>query len=240
MKTYIKNKIKSTNIYKDWKRRGETQREILYGLIFNSTIRDSKWLKYKSFSPGGWAADYRLLYSLYRILDGLKPKRILEFGLGQSSKMIHQYANYYNAEATTCEHDENWIGFFKEGKDGDYEVNIKNVELESISYNGFETLTYKNLHKEFGDDKFDLIVVDGPFGSDHYSRPQIIDLAKHNLNKSFVIVIDDTERDGEKDTIEEVIKSLGEMGIDNCHCTCSASKCHTIICSEDLKFLMTM
>ena len=91
----------------------DMQNEILKSQIFNSTIIDSEWLKYRSFSPGGWAVDYGFLYTLYRVLNDMKPKNILEFGLGQSSKMIHQYANFYqNANAITCEHDSEWINFF--------------------------------------------------------------------------------------------------------------------------------
>ena len=35
----------------------ELQKEILYAQRFNNTITDSDWLKYSSFSPGGWAVD---------------------------------------------------------------------------------------------------------------------------------------------------------------------------------------
>jgi hypothetical protein len=44
----------------------DIQNEILKSQIFNNTITDSEWLKYKSFSPGGWAVDYGFLYTLYR------------------------------------------------------------------------------------------------------------------------------------------------------------------------------
>lgn len=127
-----------------------TQREILKGMIFNNTISDSKWLKYKSFSPGVWAADYGLLYTLYRVLNGMRPQNILEFGLGQSSKMLHQYGKFFNINVLTCEHDDNWIDFFSKEKDGQYDLKIKQMELETISYKGFETLTYKNCVQELG------------------------------------------------------------------------------------------
>jgi hypothetical protein len=52
--------------------------------FFRGTIEDCEWLKYRSFSPGGWAMDNAALYTLFRILNDVKPKNILEFGLGQS------------------------------------------------------------------------------------------------------------------------------------------------------------
>lgn len=127
-----------------------TQAEILKAIIFNNTILDSEWLKYKSFSPGEWAADYGLLYTLYRVLNGMRPQNILEFGLGQSSKMLHQYGKFFNINVLTCEHDDNWIDFFSKEKDGQYDLKIKKMELETISYKEFETLTYKNCVQELG------------------------------------------------------------------------------------------
>lgn len=216
------------------------QTEILKGLIFNNTITDSEWLQYKSFSPGAWAADYGLLYTLYRVLNGMKPQSIIEFGLGQSSKMIHQYAKHYGAKAITCEHDSKWIDFFRNECNEKYLVNIKSLELETINYKGYETLTYKNILQEFENDKFELILVDGPFGSDHYSRPQIVDLAKNNLHSRFCIIIDDCERQGEQETTKEVLEVLKEQGVECCFTTYSASKRHTLICSSDLKFLTSL
>lgn len=217
-----------------------TQHEILKGLIFNNTISESEWLKYKNFSPGEWAADYGLLYTLYRVLNGMRPKNILEFGLGQSSKMLHQYGKFYNVNVLTCEHDENWIDFFMKEKIGQYDLNIKKMELETIAYKGYETLTYKNCVQELGGAKFDLIIVDGPFGRPHYSRPQIIEVIKNNLSESFCIIIDDTHRSGESETAIEVQTVMEGMGKKYISHTYSSSKKHTLICSEDLYFLTSL
>lgn len=217
-----------------------TQTEILKGIIFNNTIQDSEWLKYKSFSPGEWAADYGLLYTLYRVLNGMRPQNVLEFGLGQSSKMLHQYGKFYNTNVLTCEHDEKWIEFFTKEKVGQYDLNIKKMELETISYKGFETLTYKNCVQELGGAKYDLIVVDGPFGRPHYSRPQILEISKANLSESFCIIIDDTHRSGESETANEVQTILESFGKKYLSHTYSSSKKHTLICSEDLRFLTSL
>ena len=174
------------------------------------------------------------------MLNSIKPKQILEFGLGQSSKMVHQYANFYQVEAVTCENDDQWISFFNEGRDGDYNIKIHKMELETILYKGIETLTYKDIDKFIGGKKFDFILVDGPHGSKHFSRSQIVDIARNNLQPSFCIIIDDTEREGEREIIQEVMSALDSSGIHYCRREYRASKNHTLICSQDLKFLTSL
>lgn len=214
--------------------------EIHKSIIFNDTIRDSEWLKYKSFTPGGWAVDYGVLYTLYRVLSSINPKEIIEFGLGQSSKMIHQYSNYYHVNAVTFEHDKKWIDFFNKSRSGEYDINIHVTDLETITYNGLESLTYKGYKDFVKDKKYDLIVVDGPFGTVNYSRPQVIDLVSNNLMNDFCLIIDDAERNGEKNTIEEVKKVMEKKKIEYCIQTYSASKKHTVICSSNFRFLTSL
>lgn len=216
-----------------------TQCELYQATRFHDSIVDSPWLKYKSFSLGGWAADYGLMYTLFRTLNAMKPMNILEFGLGQTSKMIHQYAKYYNANAITCEHDEKWVEFFN-NKDGDYPVNVQLMNLQTVEYKGKSTLTYENCSKIFSNQQFNLILVDGPFGSEHFSRPQIVELAKNNLAQQFCIIIDDYERIGEQETMAEVQKVLKTNNTPFCCRVYSAEKQHMLICSPNLEFLTTM
>lgn len=215
--------------------------ELLKAFIFNNTIADSEWLKSKSFSPGGWAVDYGFLYTLYRVLNDMQPKNILEFGLGQSSKLIHQYSNFYkNVRAVTCEHDSEWINFFQSGRRGDYLINIKKFDLEEITYKGENTLSYRDVSTVFGSEKFDLIVVDAPFGSPRYSRSQILDFAKNNLADSFCIIIDDYDRVGEQETAKELMNILDSKSVKYESNIYSGSKQHFLICDEKLKFLTSM
>lgn len=215
--------------------------ELLRAFNFNNTIVNSKWLKFKSFSPGGWAVDYAFLYTLYRVLNDIHPKSILEFGLGQSSKIIHQYANFYNdVKAITCEHDLEWINFFKKSKEGDYDITIQNVELEEIYYKGERTLTIKNISSLFKDEIFDLIVVDAPFGSLRYSRSQVLELAKNNLSDNFCIIIDDYDRFGEQETIKELLNILDCEGKKYTNAIYSGIKQHFLICDEKSKFLTSI
>ena len=218
-----------------------TNKEILKASIFNDTIKDCEWLKYKSFSAGQWAVDYGCLYTLFRVLNDTHPKSILEFGLGQSSKLIHQYADFYtDATAITYEHDGNWIEFFLKGKAGDYKVNINKTELQSIEYKGETTLSYKDNCEELKGKKFDFIMIDAPFGSARYSRSQILNIVPDCLAESFCIIMDDFNRKGEQETMAELQKKLQSNGIEAIKAVYCASKYHCLICSKDLKFLTTL
>lgn len=217
------------------------ENEILKATIFNSTIVDSEWLKNKSFSPGGWAVDYSFLYTLYRVLEAMNPISILEFGLGQSSKLVHQYGSYHkDVEAVTVEHDSQWVDFFQKSTNPDYVFNIKQIEIEHIRYKGEDTLSYKNIIQECDGKKYDLIIVDAPFGSKRYSRSQILDIAQSNLASRFCIIIDDYNRFGEQETGKELMNLLDKKGLKYVSTVYFGSKKHLLLCSEDLKFLTSL
>lgn len=216
-------------------------KELLKAQQFNNAITDCNWLKDRSFAPGGWAVDYAFLYTLYRVLRGVNPAQIIEFGLGQSSKLIHQYAAFdNNVQAETVEHDSDWVFFFRKTLNVDYRINISLLPLGEVMYNNKPTTSYLDVQKIFANKQFDLIVVDGPFGSPNYSRIQIMQLLKQNLADSFCILLDDFNRDGEKQTFSEIEKQLKVLGRSYRHRVYNGEKDHALICSENWKFLTTL
>src|SRR5687768_15072305 len=66
---------------------------------FNSSINGSTWFKYIPLNVGRWAANYSLLYILYRILNEIKPENLLELGLGETTKMLQAYKQFHNQNA---------------------------------------------------------------------------------------------------------------------------------------------
>lgn len=232
--------LRITRILKNQEKIIGLQKENLFASRFNSSIQDSCWLRYRSFSPGSWAVDYSFLFVLYKILNGMLPSDIIEFGLGESSKMIHQYASYFKKKAVTIEHDEKWVMFFNKEKQGDYDIHIHLLDAMMTDYKGYQTRTYAGIDDYCSGKKYDLLVVDGPLGSDHYSRSQLIGLAKNNLSETFCIILDDTQRAGETETLNEVFACLDDMHVDYCTKTYSSIKSFTIICSQDLYFLTTL
>jgi hypothetical protein len=216
--------------------------QVANAMLFRGTIEDCEWLKYKSFSPGSYAMDNAALYTLFRILNDVKPRNILEFGLGQSSRMIHQFSTYnQGCRAITIEHDIAWRDFFLNGIPKEINMDVRIHETALVKYNGFETLSYKDMETILAVD-YDFIVVDGPFGSRHYSRSQILGLVNTwEMGGHFCIFMDDTERKGEQETLNMLGVILRQKGIKFHvrHYTGEKNQ-HSVICSENLKFLTSL
>lgn len=235
---YLMKKIYEKREKAIWKN-GEEQ-EILWGMIFNNTIDGSLWLKDKSFSPGRWAVGYPFLYILYRICNEFRPSSILELGLGQSSKMTNQYSLNAKKQHIIVEHDESWIEHCKKTIVFPENVKIKKMTLDTVKVKNHPVVVYKDFGKEFSECKFDLILVDAPFGSEYISRIDILSIIPQSLNKSFIIMVDDCERLGERRTIKELEKKLKSSNIEYVKGCYAGIKQTTILTSKDLAFFCSL
>lgn len=207
--------------------------------VYHDTISNSSWLNNKSVSPGRWAVSYIVLYVLYRILDEMRPTSILECGLGQSSKLTIQYARATGAKLMICENNPDWLNFFaRQMPDApDYTTILDAVNVQIVP--PYESRTYHGFSDAIGKTKFNLVLIDGPRGSDHYSRPEILDIVD-NLDASFVILLDDMNRIGEQETWRMLREKLKSRGIDFREGRYTSDKGLGIICSPDLAFLTSM
>ena len=234
----------STNLHNNHQEQIALLKAIHGGVKFQQAIQDCPWLKIKGFSLGDfhYAMDALALHNLFRILEDVKPKNILEFGLGQSSKLVHQYAEYFQTNALTIEHDGDWIIYMKTHAP-DVKFNIRQADLEKIKINNVETVSYKNVEKLFSflPDGGTLIIVDGPPYQPHYSRPQILSFVSQ-LEKDFCIFIHDSQRIGEKETIAQLHNELSNKKIEflqrDYHW--SSVQQHTVLCSKSWKFLTSI
>lgn len=127
-------------------------KEILSAQVLHDTIKNSVWFKIQSVSPGEWAMDYAAFYTVYRILNDTHPQKVLEFGLGQMSKMLHQYRCHYpDTFVVTIEHDKEWAALIeesvKEQAAGNYSIHTEFIDLKECFYKGYKTLTYIDINK---------------------------------------------------------------------------------------------
>lgn len=218
--------------------------EIIWAEVFNNTIADSDWLKNTSFSPGRWAVGYQYLYVMYRVLNETHPLKILELGLGQSTRMIAQYAAINdNVKHYVVEQDYSWIEFFKNNFPLSSKTKLMLLDYEMSSYKEAKSVrVYKGFKECFEKQKFDFISIDAPLGGDmkQYSRIDILQLLPGCLSDNFVIMLDDCERSGEHCTLAEIEKILTKNSISYKRGNYMGKKDCVLLCAEHLGFLTSM
>lgn len=217
-------------------------RELEWAHIYHDSIRGKECIEKLPINIGRWAGNYSFFYVLNRILSDYKPKKILDLGLGESSKFISTYIENYLAESshTIVEQDQNWINSFQECFKLSSRSNIVHCPIEVKQINGFDVNMYQNFKDNiFG--KFDLYIVDGPYGSERFSRFDIISLVK-NMEKidQFIIMMDDTDRKGELDTLDEIERLLKIKNINYYLGAYSGNKGITVVVSEKYKFAASL
>ncbi|MBZ9570448.1 hypothetical protein KQY27_02670 [Methanobrevibacter sp. TMH8] len=215
-------------------------KELIYANVFNDTIRDSKWLKNKNFSLINGAANYSYMYLIYRILNDLKPKDILELGLGQTTNLTSQYVlNNLDASLLVLENDQNWIDKFSYKMSHINNVLIKQIPTETYIHKSTENIRYNDIKDSIKDKKFDFILVDGPIGmNQEYPRTNIWDIIDKNLKDDYIIIFDDYERNGEKNTVNELLKILDKNNAEYNVVKYSGINEQFIICTEKFKLAL--
>lgn len=223
---------------------GKYAAEAVWAAIFNNTIVNSQWLVDKTFAPGRWAVGYPYLYVMYRVLNEVRPNKILELGLGQSTRMIGQYAAAYeDIEHIVVEHDPEWIAFFENDFQLSNHSQIVQLEREMVAYKEAAAVrVFSDFKEHFVGQKFDFISIDAPLGGDmkQYARIDVLTMLPECLSDDFVIMIDDCERVGEMNTLAEMERVLQENGIKYKCGRYSGKKDCVLICAAHLGFLASM
>lgn len=205
---------KANNIKEEVYRNQRFVREVQYSNVFKDTINDSEWLINKSFSPNNSASNYSFLYILYRVLNEVRPKNILELGLGQTTKMTSQYAAYFkNSNLIVIEDNKRWIETFSNVINLTNNMKLCHVDKEKVSIDSSVCLKYENFDNFLDKKLFDFVIIDGPIGyNQKYPRSNIWDLLNY-LNKEFIIIFDDYERIGEQNTCKRLFNLLESRNI---------------------------
>lgn len=225
-------------------KQGRAISEVLWADVFRDTTSSSEWMRDRSFSPGRWAVGYPYLYVLYRVLSEIRPRRILELGLGQSTRMIAQYVEAHDdIRHVVVEHDREWIDFFARNYRLPDSTSVVKLDWGYVPFKEATGVrVYAGFSEALHDKQFDLISIDGPLGGDmkDYARIDVLGLLPECLGPSFVIMIDDCERTAESRTLSEMQNALSEAGIDYRSCCYSGDKDLGLLCSTDLAFLCSM
>lgn len=217
--------------------------EAVWGELFNQVAAGSSWLKDTRLAAGRGAVGYQYLYVVYRILNERHPKNILDLGLGQSTKLLSQYAAAFpDVRHQVVEHDPVWIDFFRKNYKLPDNTKMVLLDREFVPYKGAKVRGFKNFSETFKGQKFDFISIDAPLGYDmpEYSRIDVLKMLPYCLAESFVIIIDDVERSGETRTVNDMAEILKASRIPFDMGRYSGKKDCMVICSDDLKFVCYM
>lgn len=185
-------------------------KELEWANVYHDSIRGKTEIENLPLNIGRWAGSYAFFYILKRILTDYKPKNIIEFGLGESTKFISTFIDNYlpDSQLLTIEHDINWKTLFLNNFIVSERSKIQIFEITKKQIKGKDSNGYKDIEVKITDN-YDLYIVDGPFGSPHFSRHDIVSLLINKTNNDeFIIIIDDYERTGEKETTQSILDLL--------------------------------
>lgn len=205
---FIEDHFHGEKIYKECK-------ELEWANIFHDSIKGLKWLENLPIYPGRWAVNYSFLYILSRILVEYRPEKIIEFGLGESSKIISSFIENKmgSAKHIILEQNRAWIDSFTTRFTLSKKSTILHMAVEEEIIHKEKVNGYKGLTDAIAE-VFDLYVIDGPLGSPRYSRYDICLLAEFlSPSDEFIIIMDDYNRIGEQDTAKALIEILNNKGI---------------------------
>ena len=199
----------------------EKLNEISAALRFQIGTRGVKWLEDVPLKAENFAVSYDYMYVMVQVLKHMGPRSMIEFGLGESSKILISYANSSYRPGGKCvivEHNSEWIRFFKRAFDCKEElgrVNFYRIPMYTNVDEEFGTPLnyYENIEPVVRGEKYDFISIDGPFGSPRNSRMDLLPYIPECLAPSWCIMLDDYGRQGEHDMIETLKKILESCGI---------------------------
>lgn len=189
--------------------------ELDWANVYHDSIRGREWLIDLPLNVGRMAGNYTFFYLLNRILYDLKPKNILEFGLGESSKFISAYLNNYLLDTThlIIEDNEIWHHNFINSNTLSVRSQVKIMNVKEQIINECNTYSYVGID-DLDITEYDMFIVDGPLGSEHFSRYDIVNIVKRfDDDKKFIIIMDDCQRLGELQTFEDISHALKERDI---------------------------
>jgi hypothetical protein len=190
-------------------------REAKWANVYHDSIRDKRWLDEVAIYPGRWAVNYSMLYLLVRILQLFKPGKIIEFGLGESSKLISKFIDneLHGTKHVILEESKVWTENFTSRFTLSKNSEIMHMDLERKKIRGFNVNCYKDIENKITE-TFDLYIIDGPTALRHYSRYDICWLAeKFTPEDEFIIIMDDYNRKSEKRSVCDLLHVLKRKNI---------------------------
>jgi predicted O-methyltransferase YrrM len=167
-----------------------------------------------SYYPVGSAANHSLLYFITRCFLELPIRNAIEFGAGQSTLLMSQLNDRLKKEATitTVEHDLQWANLVK----AKVSHNVITADLVPKTIDGHKISHYGGRYFD-PSVLYDFVLIDGPPAYKKeaaFNRLGALEVIENNLADSFVIVLDDMQREGEQELSNLICRKLKSRGCD--------------------------
>jgi hypothetical protein len=164
------------------------------------------------YTPVQSAANYSLLFMLLKSVVLGQPAEILELGCGETTLLLDalRRSGAWRGNLTSLEQD----SFWHKEISALVATDVIHAPLTKRTINGIETPAYdlSALARPLG--LFDFVLVDGPNGAPRWSRLACLDFIPDHLARDFLIILDDYERRGEKETAALLRDSLAAKGLE--------------------------
>ena len=170
---------------------------------------------------------------------------IIDIGLGVSSTLISGYYIWAGAlgEHTIIEHDKCWADFYTRSHKLSSSSKIRILEMIKKVSKGCSYNAYKDFSETITGHKYSIISIDGPIGWDmpyKCSRRDVLDIIPQSLFDSFIIIMDDYNRRGERDTVNDIERILDGCSIDYYKGIYNGLSDCCVIASADNKYFCTL
>ncbi len=162
------------------------------------------------YTPIQSAANYSLLFTLLTSVLRAQPANVLELGCGETTLLLDalRRSGAWRGKLISLEHD----SFWRKELSAAVTTDIVHAPLKSRTIRGISTRAYDLTALPRPLPRFDLVLVDGPHGVPRWSRLACLDFIPESLAPEFLVILDDYERPGEKETAALVRKSLSSKG----------------------------
>lgn len=200
------------NIHQKYNRRlNSGYLEQVYQLNYFDLARRTEWLERTPVSsPSGGTASFSLLYILLSILRDEEVNRIMELGVGQSTALSTQYAEHFEKDLSLIDDDEYWLR----------KVSKKSSNVLPV-YAKLAKITVENKLIDWYDctppnTNIELLIIDGPMACMSrikYNRIGVMNWIPKILGEEFIIIVDDTNRAGERLLVKRILEKLDSQGI---------------------------
>ncbi len=166
---------------------------------------------------GGWSMEARAYEYICHLLDAVEIPRVLEFGSGAGSKILHRLVANRGGTCLSVEHDAH---FYRTTQDElaaaglAHETSVVHAPLLPAKVFGIDTQFY-DMSRLPADQRFNLVLIDGPPSATSplarlAALPAVSPLVEPGNSR---VILDDYERPAERKTVE-----IWKQAVPELHC----------------------